>query len=113
MNSDRRNYAFDDLYSRLWQIVPAAWVVAKSLEPELRTADLEDILVLPADPEGATIVMRIRTAHYGEVIVRGNASANGDLALLQPENMESFGNIFDQEVQSRLASIIASAAVKR
>ena len=49
MDGGRRHYSFDDLHNRVWQIAPAAWVVAKSSTPELRSADLEDVQVLADD----------------------------------------------------------------
>jgi hypothetical protein len=37
----------------------AAWVVAKSSAPELRSSDLEDVQVLADDAGRATIVVKI------------------------------------------------------
>jgi hypothetical protein len=101
-----RNYSFDQLHDRAWQITPAAWVIAKSSAPELASADLEDIQMLPSDPDGATIMLKIKTANHGSMIIRGEVLANGDFVLSQPKNMESFGSIFDDQADKGLASVI-------
>ena len=112
MDGERRQYSFDDLHNRIWQITPAAWVVAKSSAPELRSADLEDVQVLAEDAGRATIVVKIKTTTRGEVTIRATVSANGDLALSQPEMSEVFGSIFDDQADKWLASVIVRAVGK-
>lgn len=113
MDGGRRHYSFDDLHNRIWQIAPAAWVVARSSAPELRSADLEDVQVLADDAGRATIVVKIKTATRGELTIRATVSANGDFALSQPEMSEVFGSIFDEQADKWLASVIVRAVGKR
>ena len=96
MDGGRRHYSFDQLHDRVWQITSAAWVVARSSAPELRSADLEDVQILPADADGATIMVKIKTATRGEVTIRATVFANGDFALSPPETIEGTGSIFDK-----------------
>ena len=113
MDDGRRSYSYDQLHDRFWQITPAAWVIAKSSTLGLRTADLEDVQMLPAEPDGATIVVKIRAAGGGETIIQGIVSANGDLAVSQPEITESLGSIFDHQANHRFAAVIVHAIGKR
>ncbi len=112
MGSGRRNYSYDQLHDRFWQIAPAAWVIAKSSTPELRTADLEDVQMLP-EPDGAAIVVKIKAAGRGEAIIQGRVSANGDLAISQPEIAENLGTIFDDQASHRFAAVIVHTIGKR
>ena len=79
MDDGRITYSYDQLHDRFWQITPAAWVIAKSSTPELRTADLEDVQMLPVEPDGATFVMKIKAgkSDYGQ-----SASTNAHLAII-------------------------------
>jgi len=113
MAAGPRTYSFDQLHDRVWQITSAAWVVARSSAPELRSADLEDVQILPADADGATIMVKIKTATRGEVTIRATVFANGDFALSQPEIIEGTGSIFDSQADKHLASVIARAVGKR
>ena len=113
MTDGHRNFSFDELHNRFWQIAPAAWVIAKASSLEFASADLEDVQMLPADPDGATVVVKIKTANLGKVTIRGNVFPNGDFALSQPHNIEDFGSIFDGEADKRLASVIRRAIGKR
>jgi hypothetical protein len=113
MDGGRRDYSYDQLHDRFWQITPAAWVIAKSSTPGLRTADLEDVQMLPAEPDGATIVVKIKAASRGEAIIQGTVSANGDLTISQPEITESLGSIFDDQANHRFAALIVHAIGKR
>jgi hypothetical protein len=58
MGDGRRSYSYDQLHDRFWKITPTAWVIAKSSSPGLRTADLEEVQMLPAASDGATIVVK-------------------------------------------------------
>jgi hypothetical protein len=108
-----KSYSFDELHNRLWQVAPAAWVIAKSGSSDLAGADLEDIQTLPADPDGATIVVKIKDVSRGELTIRGRVSANGNCALSQPVIVEDFGSIFDRQADKRLALVIIGAVDKR
>lgn len=88
-------------------------MIAKSSSLDLASADLEDVQTLPADPDGATIVVKFKMGNRGEVIIRGKVSANGDCALSHPEIIEGFGSIFDGQADQRLASVITGAVGKR
>jgi hypothetical protein len=104
-----KTYSFEQLHDRAWQIIPAAWVIAKSKATELASADLQDIQILPTESDEASIMVKIKTAHRGEVTLRGRALANGDLVLSQPEITETFGGVFDDQADKRFASVMARA----
>ena len=113
MDDGRRSYSYDQLHDRFWQITPAAWVIAKSSTPGLRTADLEDVQMLPVEPDGATFVMKIKAAGRGEAIIQGRVSANGDLTVSQSEITENLGSVFDDQANHRFAAVIVQAIGKR
>jgi hypothetical protein len=113
MGDSGRSYSYDQLHDRFWQIVPAAWVIAKSSTSGPRTADLEDVQMLLAESGGATVVVKIKFAGRGEAIIQGTVSANGHLAISQPEVTENLGSIFDHEATHRFAAVIVHATGKR
>ena len=109
MADSPRTYSFDQIHDRAWQVVPAAWVVAKSSAPGLRSADLEDVRIEPTESDNASIILIIKTRTRGKITIRATVSANGGFALAHAEDNEKFESIFDGEADKRLASVITRA----
>lgn len=112
MADGSRTYSFDQLHDRIWQIAPSAWVIAKSSTPGMRAADLDDVQVMPAEPDGMMIIVKIKTASRVGILIRGKVLANGEFEISQPEAIQSLGSIFDEQAPHRLASVIANSIGK-